>query len=667
MPAPKPPAPGPAPLQTALAAPATAPATPPRPRPPLGQAPARPPGPGQAAAGQPAAPRPPATLEFRSIDGSGNNLSDLSQNSTGDSFSRIGPANFSDSQRSLVTNLPNARTVSNLVVAATTEEAETPNDRGLSGMMYAWGQFIDHDINLIKSDGINKISIQIPNGDPSISGSISLTRTKVDPLTGLAINNVTGWIDGSMVYGSDAVTAASLRNAEGYMLTSIGNNLPIVNGAFLAGDIRAQENPDLTALQTLFVREHNRQVDLLKAAHPEWSGDQLYNQARAIVGAEIAHITYGEFLPSLLGRGAISRYEGYDPTVNTSMNEEFAGAAFRFGHSIVSANLQRLAENGSAVGPDLSLKDAFFQTTSDFAANGGAAGFLRKLASDVSNELDVFIVDDLRNFLNVPGASMDLAAINIQRGRDLGLGSLNQTRVALGLKAYTSFAEITSDASIAASLQAAYGSVDNLDLWIGGLAENHGQGAMVGETFQIIIANQFEALRDGDRLWYENQGFDRRTLDQINDTKLSDLILLNTDVKHIQDDVFRYVDRHGSDSVVDPSVRQLLIGKDGSDILVGGNENDILVAGLGNQQLTGGGGRDQFVLSQGGIQARVTDFTPGQDRLVFEQALTRDQLTQGLSISGQGANLLVSFQGANVTLVGVGANQLRPDDILAKL
>lgn len=660
MPAPKPPAPGPAPLQTALAAPATAPATPPRPRP-------RPPGPGQAAAGQPAAPRPPATLEFRSIDGSGNNLSDLSQNSTGDSFSRIGPANFSDGQRSLVTNLPNARTVSNLVVAATTEEAETPNDRGLSGMMYAWGQFIDHDINLIKSDGINKISIQIPNGDPSISGSISLTRTKVDPLTGLAINNVTGWIDGSMVYGSDAVTAASLRNAEGYMLTSIGNNLPIVNGAFLAGDIRAQENPDLTALQTLFVREHNRQVNLLKAANPEWSGDQLYNQARAIVGAEIAHITYGEFLPSLLGRGAIGRYEGYDPTVNTSMNEEFAGAAFRFGHSIVSANLQRLAENGSAVGPDLSLKDAFFQTTSDFAANGGAAGFLRKLASDVSNELDVFIVDDLRNFLNVPGASMDLAAINIQRGRDLGLGSLNQTRVALGLKAYTSFAEITSDASIAASLQAAYGSVDKLDLWIGGLAENHGQGAMVGETFQIIIANQFEALRDGDRLWYENQGFDRRTLDQINDTKLSDLILLNTDVKHIQDDVFRYVDRHGSDSVVDPSVRQLLIGKDGSDILVGGNENDILVAGLGNQQLTGGGGRDQFVLSQGGIQARVTDFTPGQDRLVFEQALTRDQLTQGLSISGQGANLLVSFQGANVTLVGVGANQLRPDDILAKL
>jgi len=606
-------------------------------------------------------------LEFRSIDGSGNNLTDLSQNSSGDSFSRIGVANFGDSQRSLVSNLPNARTVSNIVVAATTEEAETPNDRGLSGMMYAWGQFIDHDINLMKSDGTNGISIQIPNGDPNLSGNISLTRTTVDPLTGLAINNVTGWIDGSMVYGSDAVTAASLRNADGYMLSSVDNNLPIANGAFLAGDIRAQENPDLTALQTLFVREHNRQVDLLKAAHPDWSGDQLYNQARAIVGAEIAHITYSEFLPSLLGRGAISRYEGYDPTVNTSMNEEFAGAAFRFGHSIVSANLQRLAEDGSAVGPDLSLKEAFFQSPTDFAANGGAAGFLRKLASDPSNELDVHIVDDLRNFLNVPGASMDLAAINIQRGRDLGLGSLNQTRVALGLKAYTSFTEISSDPAIAASLQAAYGSVDKLDLWIGGLAENHGQGAMVGETFQIIIANQFEALRDGDRLWYENQGFDRRTLNQINDTQLSDLILLNTDVEHIQNDVFRYVDRHGSDSVVDPSVRQLLVGKDGADILLGGDRNDILVAGLGNQQLTGGGGRDQFVLSQAGIQATITDFTPGEDRLVFEQALNRDQLTQGLSITPQGGDLLLSFQGTNLTLVGLSASQLHPGDLLAKL
>lgn len=98
-------------------------------------------------------------------------------------------------------------------------------------MMYAWGQFIDHDINLTNSDDVTHIDITVPSGDPTLSGSISMTRAVIDPATGTAgkpataTNNVTGWIDGSMVYGSDATTAASLRNAAGRMLTSEGNNL----------------------------------------------------------------------------------------------------------------------------------------------------------------------------------------------------------------------------------------------------------------------------------------------------------------------------------------------------------------------------------------------------------------------------------------------------------
>ena len=112
---------------------------------------------------------------------------------------------------------------------------------------YAWGQFIDHDINLTLSDNVNHIDISIPAGDPVLSGSISLTRAVIDPLTSVAgkppltTNNVTGWLDGSMVYGSDAATAASLRSADGHLLTSAGSNLPIVNNAFVAGDIRAGE------------------------------------------------------------------------------------------------------------------------------------------------------------------------------------------------------------------------------------------------------------------------------------------------------------------------------------------------------------------------------------------------------------------------------------------
>ena len=626
--------------------------------------------------GNPIAPQPPkppaASLEFRSFDGSGNNLVTNNLNAVGSDFRRLGPAHFADGVNAMVTDLPNARTVSNLVVAG---GGEIANPEGLSGMMYAWGQFIDHDLNLMRSDGINHIDISIPSGDPNLSASsISLTRTIIDPLTGLAgkpaaaVNTISGWLDGSMVYGSDASTAASLRNGDGTMKTSAGNNLPVSNGMFLAGDIRVQENPDLTAIQTLFVREHNRQVDLLKAAHPQWSGDQLYNQARAIVGAEIAKITYSEFLPHLLGKQAIKSYQGYKAGVDASISEEFAGAAFRFGHSIVSDNLQRIDESGAPVGSDLSLKDAFFLSPTEFATNGGADGFLRKLSSDISNALDVHIVDDLRNFLNVPGAAMDLAAINIQRGRDLGLGSLNETRVALGLKSYTSFSQISADPSVVSSLQAAYGSVDKLDLWIGGLAENHAKGAMVGETFQKIIAGQFTALRDGDRLWYQNQGFDAATLQQIDNTSLADLILLNTDTDHIQPDVFSFMGRHNSSvSAEDPTAPQLIVGKNGGDTLVGGSGNDILVAGLGRQAISGGAGRDAFVLSQGGIQARISDFTPGQDQLVFEQAATTDQLNRGLTVTRQGNDSLLRFQGSEALLVGLTPNQLRHGDLAFQL
>ena len=138
-------------------------------------------------------------------------------------------------------------------------------------MMYAWGQFIDHDLDLSKSDGVSHIDITIPQGDPTFTPgtTIPLTRAVIDPATGTpgnpatAVNSITGWLDASMVYGSDATTAASLRMADGHMKTSEGNNLPIVDGMFVAGDVRAAENPDLTALQTLFVREHNYQVDQL--------------------------------------------------------------------------------------------------------------------------------------------------------------------------------------------------------------------------------------------------------------------------------------------------------------------------------------------------------------------------------------------------------------------
>ena len=616
---------------------------------------------GSAAA--PPQPRPPI---YRSVDGTGNSLTRPNLNATGADYTRIGTAHFADGVSALRTGLPNPRTISNLVVAG---NGAVANTEGLSGMMYAWGQFLDHDINLTNSDEVNHIDITVPAGDPTLSGSISMTRAVIDPTTGVAgkpataTNNVTGWVDGSMVYGSDAATAAGLRGTDGHLLTSVGNNLPIIDGAFAAGDIRVGENPDLTALQTLFVREHNRQVDLLKAAHPDWTGDQLYNQARAIVTAEIERITYNEYLPHLLGKNAIQPYQGYKPNVDARISEEFAGAAYRFGHSIVSANLEKTDEQGNAIGTAVSLKDAFFQDTSDFVADGGADGLLRHLSNDPSNALDVHIVDDLRNFLFGPSAGLDLASLNIQRGRDLGLGTLNETRAALGLKQYTSFSQITSDATTAAALEAAYGDVNNVELWIGGLAEDHTQGAMVGQTFGVIIAKQFRDLRDGDRFWYQNQGFDPATLRQIETTTLSSVILANTDTRHIQRDAFVFYERRAGTSgggvMEDPTAPQLVVGSDGGDTLVGGTRDDMLVAGTGRQTLTGAAGSDLFIIPVTGVSAVITDFRPGQDRLQFEN------LGQGVRISSENGNAVITVGGSKVTLTGIAAGKIKPGDIVS--
>jgi hypothetical protein len=627
-----------------------------------------------AAAGRPQqgiapAPRPPRpSISYRSIDGSGNNLANTGLNVVGATFTRIGAAQFSDGISALRTDLPNARTVSNLVVAG---EGAVPNAEGLSGMMYAWGQFIDHDINLTLSDDVTHIDVTVPAGDPTLSGSISMTRSIIDPLTGGAgspaatTNNVTGWIDGSMVYGSDATTAASLRGAGGYLLTSEGNNLPIVDGAYVAGDIRVGENPDLTALQTIFLREHNRQVDKLKVAHPDWTGDQLYEQARAVVTAEIAHITYTEFLPHLLGSNAITRYRGYQADVDASLTEEFAGAAFRFGHSIVSANLEKTDEQGNVIGTPVTLKDAFFQDPADFVIDSGADGLLRHLTNDLSNALDVHIVDDLRNFLFVPGVGMDLAAINLQRGRDLGLGTLNETRVALGLTPYTSFADITSDAETAAALEAAYGDVNKVELWIGGLAENHVAGGMVGQTFGVIIAEQFQDLRDGDRYWYQNQGFDPATMREIESMTLSSVILKNTDTEHMQSDAFVFYERRSglTDGGVmeNPDSPQLVVGSDGADTLIGGTKADLLVAGTGSQTMTGAAGRDTFIVSTTGVNAVITDFRVGQDKLRFEN-LGQPGRT-GVRITSENGNAVITFAGNKVTLTGVQASRIRISDI----
>jgi hypothetical protein len=592
-------------------------------------------------------------MEFRTLDGTGNDLSASGANAVGDAYARFAPARFADGAGEMAGG-PNPRTVSNLVVGE--GEAATPNEQGLSGMMYAWGQFIDHDMIRGRSDGVTRIDVDVPDGDPHFpdGSAVLMSRAAVDPGSGTgpynpraALNFATGWLDGSAVYGTDAATAAALRLPDGRMRTSEGGNLPIENGAFLAGDPRAAENPSLTALQTLFVREHNWQVERLAAADPSLGGDGLYEWARAIVAAEIARITYDEFLPALLGEGALAPWRGYDPSADPRILVEFAGAAWRWGHSTVSVETERKDESGVVEGGGgFELREVFFMPPEAFAEGSGADGFLRHLSTDLSQAMDARIVEDLRNFLVDFDVGQDLAALNIQRGRDLGLPTLNETRRALGLAPYTEVGQITDDERTVAALGQAFETVDDIDLWTGGLSEGLAPGAFVGPTFAAIIARQFEALRDGDRLWYENAGFDAETLAGIEGTTLSGLILRHTGTRFLQDDVFTFHERRDAETEAErPSLPQLVVGTGDGQTLEGGAAGDLLAGGDGDQVLRGGAGDDTLLGGPGGdtlfggagtdtfrlgaaedsrpeAPDRIEDFTQGEDRVDISRAVS---------------------------------------------
>ena len=504
--------------------------------------------------------------DIQSLDGKGNNIAHPDWGSVSTQFLRISEAAYADEISSPSgENRPSARTISNTLSVSPADGIL--NDRDLTAFIYAWGQFLDHDIVLTNAATLTEsFPIIVPAGDqwfdPSSTGTvtISLSRSIYDSATGTSssnpreqINSITAFIDGSQIYGVDAERAAALRTfSGGRMKTSAQNLLSFnTNGfdnandahrfaddeLFLAGDVRANENPELLSLQILFVREHNRVAAEVASQNPSWTDEELFQYTRRIVIAELQKITYEEFLPALLGRNALPAYQGYRADVNPGIANEFATAAYRLGHSMLGDDIEFLDNDGNENREAMALRDAFFNPA--VVQETDLDPILKYLASDNAQEIDTMVVDDVRNFLfGEPGqGGFDLASLNIQRGRDHGLPDYNTVRQAYGLARVTSFDQITSDPAIRSALATAYGNVDNIDLWIGGLAEDHLPKSSLGATFTKILVDQFTRLRDGDRFWYQNT-LSGDALRDIQNTSLADVIRNNTELTSLQQDVF---------------------------------------------------------------------------------------------------------------------------------
>ena len=506
------------------------------------------------------------SFHVRSTDGRYNNSGHPHWGNTGAQLLRKATVSYMDRTSTALTWLPSARGISNTVMV---QDRSVTNAAGASSMLWQWGQFLDHDIGQTPLGGHGEsLPISVPSGDPIFDpgrtgrATLGFLRSEFDESTGTGpdnpreqINRLTAFIDASQVYGSDGLRARTLRanDGTGKLDTSAdGRFLPYnVFGLdndggddrrdlFLAGDVRANEQVGLSALHTLFVREHNRIAEELGDAYPGLRGDYIFEIARKIVGAQMQVITFNEFLPLLLGPDAINPYSGYDPEIDSTIDNEFSTAAFRVGHTMLPPSLLRVNARGREV--DVSLTEAFFNPSMLVAE--GISEFLRGLATQQAQEIDVMIVDEVRNLLfgGRGGPGMDLAALNIQRTRDHGIADYNSVRAAYGLAPVSTFSEMSSDPAVQRALMNAYGDVRNLELFVAGLAEDHAPGAMMGETYHAVISDQFQRLRNGDRFWYENDPYflsRPELMEQVATTTLADVIRRNSSIENeIPDDVF---------------------------------------------------------------------------------------------------------------------------------
>ena len=383
----------------------------------------------------------------------------------------------------------------------------------------------------------------------------------------------TAFVDGSNVYGSDDDTADNLRTkTDGLLRThELGPTLPTRRGAgfesnehqnpqdLVAGDIRATETPGLAGIHSLFVAEHNRIARALKTKNPALGDEDLYQMTRRVVIGELQNIVFSEFLPVVLGEEEVAKYDlnlpdsgvtTYDPSVVADITNEFATAAFRFGHSLIP-NSVLLALNPVRTNTiSCPIKDTFFRFE-EFVIGSDLSGkawknMVRGIVDQKSPMMDASINNAVLDFLfceencEIPeGFGEDLVARNIQRGREHGLQPYTKYREDCGLPGLTDWSARPEEISEEdwKNLKMAYANVMDIDLFVGGLAEISNDDGLVGPTFGCLIGRQFQKLMSGDRFFFTHtsngaqneKGLPLKTKTSIRSRTLGDVICANTD------------------------------------------------------------------------------------------------------------------------------------------
>ncbi|KOX80149.1 Peroxidasin like protein [Melipona quadrifasciata] len=530
--------------------------------------------------------------KYRTFDGSCNRP--MQRGATMTPFRRILPPNYADgieTPRRAISGaeLPSAREVSLKV-----HKPSPSSNPHFTVMLAVYGQFLDHDITATAiSQGINGTSISccppsvghpecfsvpVSSGDPvfDVTGRtcMDFARSAPAPQCKLGprqqLNQVTAFIDGSAIYGSDQDTARKLREFSGgrlmMQLTPDNRTLlpPSTNPndgcnreteklrgryCFAAGDARANENLHLTTMHLLWARQHNRVAEQLAKINPSWDDETLYEESRRIVGAQLQHITYQEFIPIILGEQetnlrdlrplksgyrqwtADTNESGTDPSVANS----FAAAAFRFAHTLLPG-LMKVTDEQRGTSSYVELHRMLFNPYSLYAEGGvkssvisATRNVIQMTSTHVTSQLTNHLFEDPVANVTVP-CGLDLVSLNIQRGRDHGLPGYTKWREYCELGKVESFSDLEGhlDPQALEDISSLYKSVHDIDLYTGALAELPKADGIVGPTFTCLIADQFVRLQKGDRFWYEMSGqphsFTEDQLAELRKTTLARLI-----------------------------------------------------------------------------------------------------------------------------------------------
>jgi Ca2+-binding RTX toxin-like protein len=366
--------------------------------------------------------------------------------------------------------------------------------------------------------------------------------------------------------------------SENFDLDAIGHN-------FITGDGRTNENVMLTSIHTIWARNHNFWVDKIKAeTGGRWTEAEYFEAARMMNISEYQQVVFTEFATAMAGPlgddddGMFDiehGFKGYDPTVDASISVEFAQAAYRFGHSMLNETIVYRDANGGL--QQISLVEAFLRP--DKVGELGVDVLLAGAAAVSHQAIDVDMVNALRNQL--VGRPLDLAALNIFRGRDMGIAPFNSVRQQLwestgknSLRPYSGWDDFQArnglSAALIAQLMAAYpDGFETMDLWIGGLAEKpvHGQ---LGSTFGYIFREQLDRLQHGDRFYYLEIFDDSIFAD--NPATFAAIIMRNTGLTGLPANVFQH------DQVVHLGAQLPALGDedddDDTDGPIGDDDND---------------------------------------------------------------------------------------------